>query len=153
LDEARVGQSLLSTFKGPSQGLRAGPCEPYEVIEAVTRGWLGLSSQWVFGYARQQGRLQKRRRLTSIVERRIADHCARFGMDPLTVVKHFPVLARRQALKRFLAHVDLFKMTLDVPGDIAELGVCSVGLGLFTWANLLGGLLHRRPHQGGLWVR
>jgi dTDP-rhamnose C3-O-methyltransferase len=70
------------------------------------------------------------------VERRIADHCARFGMDPLTAVKHFPVLARRQALKRFFAHVDLFKMTLDVPGDIAELGVFR-GLGLFTWANLL----------------
>ncbi len=70
------------------------------------------------------------------VEERIAEHCARFGIDPLTAVKHFAVLSRRQALKRFLAHTDLFKLTLDVPGDIAELGVFR-GLGLFTWANLL----------------
>lgn len=70
------------------------------------------------------------------VEGRIAEHCARFAIDPLTAVKHFPVLARRQLLKRFLAHVELFNMTREVPGDIAELGVYR-GLGLFTWANLL----------------
>jgi hypothetical protein len=70
------------------------------------------------------------------IEVRLAQHCARFALDPLTAVKHFPVLARRQLLKRFLAHVELFKMTLDVPGDIAELGVFR-GLGLLTWANLL----------------
>jgi hypothetical protein len=70
------------------------------------------------------------------IEARIARHCEKFGIDPLTAVKNFAVLARRQALKRFLAHVELFKMTLDVPGDIAEFGVFR-GLGLFTWANLL----------------
>jgi len=70
------------------------------------------------------------------VEARIADHCHRFGIDSITAVKQFAVLARRQALKRFLAHVELFKMTLDVPGDIAELGVFR-GAGLFTWGNLL----------------
>jgi len=74
--------------------------------------------------------------LDSEVEGSIAAHCARFAIDPLTAVKHFPVLARRQLLKRFLAHVELFKLALDVPGDIAELGVFR-GLGLFTWANLL----------------
>jgi hypothetical protein len=72
----------------------------------------------------------------SEVEGRIAEHCDRFTIDPLTAVKHFPVLARRQLLKRFLAHVELFKLALDVPGDIAELGVFR-GLGLLTWANLL----------------
>ena len=70
------------------------------------------------------------------VEARIADHCHRFSIDSITAVKQFAVLARRQALKRFLAHVELFKMTLDVPGDIAELGVFR-GAGLFTWGNLL----------------
>jgi hypothetical protein len=72
----------------------------------------------------------------SEIEARIAQHCAIHGIDPLTAVKNFAVLARRQALKRFLAHIELFKMTLDVPGDIAEFGVFR-GLGLFTWANLL----------------
>jgi hypothetical protein len=69
-------------------------------------------------------------------EARIAEHCARFGVDPLNAIKLFPVLARRQWLKRFLAHSDLFRLTLEVPGDLAELGVFR-GLGLMTWANLL----------------
>jgi dTDP-rhamnose C3-O-methyltransferase len=72
----------------------------------------------------------------SDIEGRIARHCEKHGIDPLTAIKSFAVLSRRQALKRFLAHADLFKMTLDVPGDIAEFGVFR-GAGLFTWANLL----------------
>lgn len=83
-----------------------------------------------------QGDGFKKSGLDQDIEGRIAEHCARFAIDPLTAIKHFPVLARRQLLKRFLAHVELFKMTLDIPGDIAELGVFR-GLGLFTWANLL----------------
>lgn len=63
-------------------------------------------------------------------------HMTRHNIDPATAVFHFPVLARRQWLKRFLAHVDLFKMSLEVPGDVLEVGVFR-GLGLFTWANLL----------------
>ena len=70
------------------------------------------------------------------IERRIAEHCRGFGITPIDAVKLFPVLARRQNLKRFLAHTQLFQQTLDVPGDIAELGVYR-GLGLMTWANLL----------------
>lgn len=70
------------------------------------------------------------------IENRIADHCIKFGIKSLDAVKLFPVLARRQWLKRFLAHSELFMRTLEVPGDIAELGVFR-GLGLMTWANLL----------------
>ena len=70
------------------------------------------------------------------VEEAIVQHCEKFNISPIEAIRHFAVLARRQPLKRFLAHADLFKMTLDVPGDIAELGVFR-GLGLMTWANLL----------------
>ncbi len=70
------------------------------------------------------------------VEEALAAHCATFGIGPLDAVKLFPVLARRQWLKRFLAHVELFTKTLEVPGDVAELGVFR-GVGLLTWANLL----------------
>ena len=66
----------------------------------------------------------------------LQEHFRAFDVSPLDAVKHFPVLARRQWLKRFLAHAEFFKQTLDVPGDIAELGVFR-GLGLMTWANLL----------------
>ncbi|MBF0368827.1 MAG: class I SAM-dependent methyltransferase [Magnetococcales bacterium] len=70
------------------------------------------------------------------IEARLRDHCAKHQITPMEAAQHFPVLGRRQWLKRFLAHTDLFKETLEVPGDIAELGVFR-GLGLMTWANLL----------------
>ena len=70
------------------------------------------------------------------IEDRIAGHCGKHGIDPLDAVKLFPVLSRRQLLKRFLAHVELFRMSLEVPGDVAELGVFR-GFDLMTWANLL----------------
>ncbi|NDV22107.1 TylF/MycF/NovP-related O-methyltransferase [Desulfovibrio sp. JC022] len=72
----------------------------------------------------------------SEVEQQIADHCEKHDFSPLDAAKHWMVLGRRQWIKRFLAHSELFQMTLDVPGDIAELGVFR-GMGLFTWANLL----------------
>lgn len=70
------------------------------------------------------------------IERQLTEHCDSFGINPIDAVKLFPVLARRQNLKRFLAHTQLFQQTLGIPGDIAELGVYR-GLGLMTWANLL----------------
>lgn len=78
----------------------------------------------------------KKTGLDSDVERKLAEHCDTFNIDPLTAAQLFPVLCRRQWLKRFLAHSEFFKETLDVPGDIAEVGVFR-GLGLMTWANLL----------------
>ena len=78
----------------------------------------------------------KKASFDSAIEESIARHCDDFDISPLEAVKHFTVLLRRQALKRFLAHAELFRMTLEVPGDVAELGVFR-GLGLFTWANLL----------------
>ncbi|HZP76261.1 MAG TPA: TylF/MycF/NovP-related O-methyltransferase [Pseudolabrys sp.] len=70
------------------------------------------------------------------IEARIQAHCEKYGIDSLTAVKNFVILTRRHALKRFLAHVEFFKMTVELPGDILELGVFR-GMGLFTWANLL----------------
>jgi len=78
----------------------------------------------------------KKSGIDSEIEDAIEKHIRDYEIQPLDVLKLFPVLARRQWLKRFLAHTELFKMTLDVPGDIAELGVFR-GLGFMTWANLL----------------
>ena len=72
----------------------------------------------------------------ALIEGEIEAHIVKYGINSLDVLKLFPVLARRQWLKRFLAHTELFQKTLEVPGDIAELGVFR-GLGLMTWANLL----------------
>ncbi len=70
------------------------------------------------------------------IESKIEKHCKNYNINPLNAIKLFPVLARRQLLKRFLAHTELFKRTLDIPGDIVELGVFRGG-DLMTWANLL----------------
>jgi len=78
----------------------------------------------------------KRTGSDAAVEEALEAHFQRYGVSPLDAVKHFMVFTRRQWLKRFLAHTELFKLTLEVPGDIAELGVFR-GMGLFTWANLL----------------
>ena len=70
------------------------------------------------------------------VEELVQIHCETYNIRAGEAARLFPVLLRRQHLKRFLAHSELFKMTREVPGDIAELGVYR-GLGLMTWANLL----------------
>ena len=72
----------------------------------------------------------------SEIENKIEEHCRKYDIESLDAVKLFPVLARRQMLKRFLAHAELFLKTVEIPGDIVELGVFR-GLGLMTWANLL----------------
>lgn len=70
------------------------------------------------------------------VEAMIDQHCEKFGLEGSELVSNAFLLMRRQHLKRFLLHSELFKETLTIPGDIAELGVFR-GLGLMTWANLL----------------
>lgn len=74
--------------------------------------------------------------LDNEIEEELAKHCEEYNIRPLEALKLFPVLARRQWLKRFLAHHEIFMKTLEVPGDIVELGVFR-GQGLMTWANFL----------------
>lgn len=78
----------------------------------------------------------KKTGLDTTIEDQLEAHCQKYHINALEAIKIFPVLIRRQWLKRFLAHIELFQKTLEVPGDIAELGVFR-GLGLMTWANLL----------------
>ena len=70
------------------------------------------------------------------VEQSIDQHCKSFNLTGSDLVANSLSLMRRQHLKRFLLHNELFQKTLNVPGDIVELGVYR-GLGLMTWANLL----------------
>ena len=70
------------------------------------------------------------------VERMLREHFARFGLTPLEVAKNFAIYSRRTTLKRFLAHYELYRLVVDLPGDIVELGVFR-GTSLMTWANLL----------------
>ncbi|OUX78745.1 MAG: macrocin-O-methyltransferase [Oceanospirillales bacterium TMED59] len=70
------------------------------------------------------------------IEAQLNDHVEKFGIQPLDAIKNWQTIIRRQPLKKFLLHYELFIKTLNVPGDIAEFGVYR-GQGLMTWANLL----------------
>lgn len=78
----------------------------------------------------------KKTGLDNEIEEDLKKHCEKYNINAVDALKMFSVLIRRQWLKRFLAHSDFFRKTLEIPGDIAELGVFR-GLGLMTWANLL----------------
>jgi hypothetical protein len=49
--------------------------------------------------------------------------------------RNFPVFTPRYNIARFLAHYELFKRIIDVPGVIVDLGVFR-GASTFTWAKL-----------------
>jgi len=70
------------------------------------------------------------------IERELEAFFERHDISPLDAVNRFPVYARRIHLRRFLAHYELFRQTVDLPGDIVELGFFR-GLSLMTWANFL----------------
>jgi hypothetical protein len=61
---------------------------------------------------------------------------ARYPHSTLHTLTHWPAYTKRILLTRFLAHFELFKMTLDLPGSIVELGV-SRGVSFFTFHKLL----------------
>ena len=71
-----------------------------------------------------------------VVYEKISKHIKKYKITDLEIINNFLILTRRQNLKRFIMHLDLFKKSLNVPGDIIEFGVYR-GLGLMTWANLL----------------
>ena len=70
------------------------------------------------------------------IEKLILAHIENFKTEPLNILKNWQTFIRRQPLKKFLLHYELFLKTLNIPGDIIEFGVYR-GQGLMTWANLL----------------
>ena len=59
-----------------------------------------------------------------------------FPHSDLHKITHWPVYTKRILMTRFLAHYELFKMTMDLPGSIVELGV-SRGVSFFSFHKLL----------------
>lgn len=66
----------------------------------------------------------------------LQSHLDNRGWGVQNLSKQWPTYVDRESLPRFLAHYELFKQVIDVPGCIVELGVFR-GNSLFTWANLL----------------
>lgn len=70
------------------------------------------------------------------IENALAEHFEKFGLSQQEVCRNFQIYTRRIFLKRFLAHYELFRQVIDLPGDIVELGVYR-GTTLMSWANFL----------------
>lgn len=70
------------------------------------------------------------------IEDLLDDHFERFDISKQEICRNFQIYTRRIFLKRFLAHYELFRKTIDLPGDIVELGVYR-GASLMSWANFL----------------
>ena len=60
----------------------------------------------------------------------------KYPHSTLHTLTHWPVYTKRVSLTRFLAHYELFKMTIDLPGSIVELGV-SRGVSFFSFHKFL----------------
>lgn len=71
-----------------------------------------------------------------MVEKSLTEFYIKNKITHLEATANFPIFARRTILKRFLAHYQLFLKTIDLPGDIIELGVYR-GSSLMSWANFL----------------
>lgn len=63
-------------------------------------------------------------------------HFERYNLSKQEICRNFQIYTRRIFLKRFLAHYEFFRMVVDLPGDIIELGVYR-GTSLMSWANFL----------------
>jgi hypothetical protein len=68
--------------------------------------------------------------------RRLEDLIDGQGFCVKDVLRYFPAYVRRRELPRFLAHYELFKKVVDLPGSIVEIGVYR-GASFFTWTKLM----------------
>jgi hypothetical protein len=57
------------------------------------------------------------------------------SLSTFEMFRAFPVFTPRYTMARFLAHYELFKQIVDVPGNIVDVGVYR-GASAFTWAKL-----------------
>ncbi len=75
---------------------------------------------------------EKDKGIEGLIEEVVNKH----NISPTDLLANFPVFARRVTLKRFMAYYDLYKKTVDLPGDIVELGVFR-GNSLLMFGNFL----------------
>jgi Macrocin-O-methyltransferase (TylF) len=71
-----------------------------------------------------------------LVENMIDDHFEKYNITKREICSNFQIYTRRIFLKKFLAHYEFFRKTVDLPGDIVELGIYR-GASLMSWANFL----------------
>ncbi len=77
---------------------------------------------------------KKNHPLDNEIEERLLQFFEKHAIDARLILRNFPLYVRRATLKRHLAHYELFRRVVNLPGDIVELGVYR-GTSLMEWAN------------------
>lgn len=70
------------------------------------------------------------------IEELLDQHFEKYSITKQEICRNFQIYTRRIHLKKLLAHYEFFAKTIDLPGDIVELGVYR-GATLMSWANFL----------------
>lgn len=70
------------------------------------------------------------------IESLLEEHFDRFKISKREIWRNFQIYTRRVFLKRFLAHYELYRQIINIPGDVVELGVYR-GASLMSWANFM----------------
>jgi len=70
------------------------------------------------------------------VEVMLEEHFKKYNISHREIWRNFQIYTRRVFLKKFLAHYEFFRQTINLPGDIVELGVYR-GATLMSWANFM----------------
>jgi SAM-dependent methyltransferase len=68
--------------------------------------------------------------------RRLENLSLRFPHSQMHTLTHWPTYVKRILMTRFIAHYELFRKTIDLPGSIVELGV-SRGVSFFAFHKFL----------------
>lgn len=68
--------------------------------------------------------------------KRLEELVSERGYSLRDITRNWPAYVMRRDLPRFLSHYELFKLIVDLPGHIVELGIYR-GASFFTWSNLL----------------
>ncbi len=58
------------------------------------------------------------------------------GLDARDLMENFMLFLRRVNLAKFMAHIELFRQIVDLPGCVVECGVFK-GMSLLTWTKLI----------------
>ncbi len=80
-------------------------------------------------------RTKKEKNYSKALNQHLSSLITQKNKSAIEIIDNFPKYTSRQAISRFLAQHELFKMILDTKGSIVECGVFE-GSGLMTWAKL-----------------
>ena len=104
------------------------PCDDGDLVHAIGNDWLICMQA--------EAKILPPAVINKEADARAAEIEEQQGFKLEDVIRNWSAYVMRRDLIRFLSHYELFKMVVDLPGSILELGVFR-GASFFSWSNLL----------------